>query len=301
MAELTLEDGRLWYETHDPSRTRGQPLVFVHGGWLNGTAWNPQVEHFADDYRIVTLDVRGHGQTGATDADRYSIELFTDDLEALLSHLEIERPVLCGLSLGSMVVQEYLHRHAGAGTVPDSSSGADATSNGTAPAGAILGGAVRSMPPVDLPSGVKPFVSPGPALGTALSLTGPKTTFRSLLQSIRATTGQQWLSVDPEVRAAAMDAVGEVSRAEFRKVFDALVRYDPPELTGVDVPTLVVHGEQEAPQVKRQGAQIASAVADGRQVTLEKAGHLVNQDRPTAFNAVSEDFLHGLADGLAAR
>ncbi|AEH37392.1 alpha/beta fold hydrolase [Halopiger xanaduensis] len=301
MAELALEDGRLWYETHDPGRTRGRSLVFVHGGWLNGTAWQPQVEHFADDYRIVTPDVRGHGRTGATDADRYSIELFTDDLEALLAHLEIERPILCGLSLGSMIVQEYLSRHAGAGMDPDSNSSADAAANGTVPAGAILGGAVRSMPPVDLPSGVEPFVSPGPALGTALSLTGPKTTFRSLLQSIRATTGREWLSVDPDVRAAAMDAVGEVSREEFRKVFDALVRYDPPDLSGVDVPTLVVHGEQEAPQVKRQGEQIASAVADGRRVTLENAGHLVNQDRPTAFNAVSEGFLNGLAAEPVAR
>ncbi|GAB3665673.1 alpha/beta fold hydrolase [Halopiger thermotolerans] len=303
MPELALEDGRLWYETHgldrdgDQVRNRDRPIVFVHGGWLNGTAWKPQVDHFAADYPTVTLDVRGHGRTGATDADRYSIELFTDDLEALLSHLEIERPVLCGLSLGSMVVQEYLHRHAG----PGSRSGADGASNGAVPAGAILGGAIRSMPPVDLPSGTELFLSPGPVLATSLSLTGPKTTFRSLLQSVRATTGQQWLSVEPDVRSAAIESVGEVSRPEFRKVFDALLRYDPPDLTGVDVPTLVVHGEQEAPQVKRQGVQLASALADGRRVTLDDAGHLVNQDRPTAFNAVSEQFLNGLAEPSAAR
>ena len=126
MAELALEDGTLWYET----RGDGRPLVFVHGGWMNGRAWRPQVEHFAGDYRVVTLDVRGHGRTGATDQRRYSIDLFTDDLEALLEHLEIEAPILCGLSLGSMVVQQYLHRH------PDR------------PRGAILAGAVRSMPPV---------------------------------------------------------------------------------------------------------------------------------------------------------
>lgn len=276
MAELALADGRLWYETTGDAD--GRPLVFVHGGWLNGTAWQPQIDHFADDYRVVTLDVRGHGKTGATDADRYSVELFADDLEALLSHLEIERPILCGLSLGSMVVQEYLSRH------PD----------GDAVAGAILGGALRSMPPVDLPTGIKPFVSPVPALTTSLSVTGPKTTFRTLLQSIQATTGQRWLSVDPDVRAAAMESVADVSRPEFRKVFDALFRYEPPSLSNVETPTLVVHGEQEAPQVKRQGAEITAAVADGRRVTLENAAHLVNQDRPDAFNAVSASFIGGL-------
>lgn len=275
MARLELEDATLWYEVDGDD---GTPLVFVHGGWMNGRAWEPQVEHFADDYRVITLDVRGHGKTGATDADEYSIELFADDLETLLGVLGIEdeSPVLCGLSLGSMVLQEYLARH------PDRA------------AGAILAGAVQSMPPVDLPMGFDSLLSPTPALTTSLSMTGPQSTFRSLLYSIRATTGQRWLSVDPDVRAAAMEAVGDVSRPEFRKVFDALFRYEPPTLEGVETPTLVVHGDQEAPPVKRQGSRIATAVADGRHVTLPESGHLVNQDRPRAFNDVSTKFVNGL-------
>lgn len=269
MAELSLEDGTLWYET----RGDGQPLVFIHGGWMNGQAWRPQVERFDDDYQVITLDVRGHGKTGATDPNRYSIELFTDDLEALLSDLELEDPILCGLSLGSMVVQEYMDRH------PEHA------------AGAILGGAVRSMPPMELPAGVKPFMSPLPALTTSLSLTGPETTFRSMLLSIQATTGEQWLSVNPDVRATAMDAVGEISRSEFRKVFGALYRYEPSDLSHVETPTLVVHGEQEAPLVKQQGRRLVSEVVDGERLELSDSGHLVNQDRPNAFNTAAEAFL----------
>ncbi|WP_226481725.1 alpha/beta fold hydrolase [Natrinema amylolyticum] len=272
MAELELADGTIWYETSGD----GPPLVFVHGGWMNGQAWEPQVERFAEEYRVVTLDVRGHGKTGVTDPDEYSIGLFTDDLEALLSKLEIERPVLCGLSLGSMVVQEYIDRH------PD-----DAT-------GAILGGAVRSMPPIEMPTGVKSFWSPLPALSTSLSLSGSAGTFRSMLCSIQATTGQRWLSVDPQTRAEAIEDVGDISATEFRKIFDALYRYDPPELTGVETPTMVIHGEQEAPLVKRQGRQIASAVATGDQLELADSGHLVNQDRPQAFNEIAADFLADL-------
>ncbi|MXV61012.1 alpha/beta fold hydrolase [Natronorubrum sp. JWXQ-INN-674] len=269
MAELSLEDGTLWYD----ARGDGRPLVFIHGGWMNGQAWRPQVERFADDYRVITLDVRGHGKTGATEPNQYSIELFADDLEALLSELDLEEPILCGLSLGSMVVQEYMDRH------PD------------AAAGAILGGAVRSMPPVELPPGMKPFVSPLPALTTSLSLTGPETTFRSMLLSIRATTGERWLSVNPEVRSTAMDAVGEISRDEFRKVFGALYRYEPSDLSHVETPTLVVHGEQEAPLVKQQGRQLVAEVSDGEHLELSGSGHLVNQDRPDAFNTASATFV----------
>ncbi|WP_408959202.1 alpha/beta fold hydrolase [Natrinema sp. 74] len=271
MAELALEDGRIHYETTGD----GPPLVFVHGGWMNGEAWRPQVEHFADDYQVVTLDVRGHGETGATEPDRYSIELFTDDLEALLSALAIERPTLCGLSLGSMIVQEFLDRH------PDGATSA------------VMGGAVRSMPPIDVPVVLKPFWSPVPALTASLSLSGPTGTFQSMLYSIQVATGERWLSVNPEVRADAIANVGDISTAEFRKIFDALYRYDPPELTDVETPTLVVHGEQEAPLVKRQGRQIVSAVADGDRVELSDSGHLVNRDRPNAFNAAMTRFLDG--------
>jgi len=270
MATLTLEDGTIYYERVGD----GPPLIFVHGGLMNGQAWRPQVEYFADEYEVVTFDVRGHGQTGSTDADQYSIDLFTDDLEAVLSHLEIDRPILCGLSLGSMVVQSYLSRHPGRA------------------AGAILPGALRSMPPVALPYGTKPFLSPSPALASTLSTTGPRTTFRSLLYSVRATTGDHWLSVDPDVREQALDAVGDISRAEFQKIFAALFRYEPPELVGVTTPTLVIHGASEAPPVKQQGEAIASEVEDGSRFTFANAGHLVNQDRPQAFNEATDAFLN---------
>ena len=130
-----------------------------------------------------------------------------------------------------------------------------------------------------------------PALATTLSMTGSKAAFRSLLCSIQATTGEPWLSVDPAVRAEAMDAVGDISRPEYRKIFGALYRFDPPTLEGVSAPTLVVHGDRESPLVKRQGAAIASAVVTGRRLTFDDAGHLVNQDRPRAFNAAAGAFL----------
>ncbi len=261
----------IWYDEEGT----GQPLIFLHGGWLSSDAWQPQVDRFATDYRVITLDVRGHGRTGPTDPRRYSIELFVDDLEDLLAHLEVERPIVCGLSLGSMIVQAYLDRH------PDRA------------AGAVLAGPVQSMPPVELPPGTKPFLSPLPALATSLSITGSKTTFRSLLASIRTVTGGPWLSVDPSVRSRALDAVGDVSSAEFRKVFGALYEFEPPALSHVETPTLVLYGDHEAAPVKRQGAHLAATV--GCEPTeIPGAGHLVNQDRPEAFNDACETFFAAL-------
>ncbi len=274
MPTLEVDDGTLWYDTY--GNPAGQPLVCLHGGWQNGETWEGQIEHFADEYRIITFDVRGHGETGATDRRRYSVELFADDLETLLSTLEIEQPILCGLSLGSMVVQAFLDRY------PDRA------------AGAIIAGPLRSMPPVDLPPGTKAFATPVPALATSLMVVGSATTFRTLLESVRFLTGGRWLALEPSVRSSAMAAAEDVSKREFRKVFSALYTFDPPTLSAVQTPTLVVYGDHEAPQVKRQGQQIAETVVNGRLEEIEAAGHLVNQDQPAAFNTVIADFLEGL-------
>jgi len=273
MPTLSLDGFELQYEdTGD-----GQPLVFVHGGWMNGEAWRTQVDRFAPEYRVITVDLRGHGQTGATEHRQYSIGLFADDLEALLAHLDVDRPVLVGLSLGGMVVQEYLDRH------PDTA------------AGAVLAGPVRSMPPFEFPSDLKPFVSPLPMVATSLSTVGTTATFQSMLASIRSVNGGPWLSVDPSVQSWAANSVGEVTTGEFRKIFRALYEYEPPELSAVTTPTLVVYGDQEVPLVKTQGNRLASTVADGRVREIGTAGHLVNQDNPEAFNAALSEFVGEIA------
>lgn len=272
MPTTQIEDGTLWYD----EQGSGPPLVFLHGGWQNVAAWGPQVDRFADDYRVIRFDLRGHGRTGATDRRRYSIDLFVDDLEALLDHLDVDRPVLVGLSIGGMVVQSYLDRHP---------TGARA---------AVVAGPVQSMPPVDVPPLVKPFVSPVPAVATAVRTAGTAATFRSLLAAIRATTGGRWLSVDPAVRSAAMDALEDVSPAEYVKIFRALYEFVPPDLSSVETPTLVVAGDREAPPVKVQGERLARTLPNGTYRELADAGHLVNQDAPAAFDAAVTGFLAAL-------
>lgn len=263
MATLSVDGGEVWYE----SRGDGRPLVFVHGAWSNGEVWRPQVERFVDEFRIVRMDVRGHGRTGPTTTRRYSIELFADDLESLVTHLDLEEPILCGLSMGNIIAQEYLDRH------PDGA------------AAAILGGPARSMPPVDLPESLK-ALGPPPGLGPTLAMAGSKTTFRALLRSIRSATGGPWIAADPEVRERAIETAGEIDTREFHKIYRALYDYDPPTLDHVETPTMAIYGRGESALVKRQGKRVAERV-----VAIDDAAHLVNCDNPEAFNARVAAFL----------
>ncbi len=273
MATLSVDGGEVWYE----SRGEGRPLVFLHGAWSNADAWKPQIDRFGDEYQVVRMDARGHGRTGPTDTRQYSVELFTDDLESLLAHLDLDEPILCGLSMGNIIAQEYLDRH------PD------------AAAAAVLGGPARSMPPVDLPESLKAF-GPPPGLDSTLAVAGSKTTFRTLLRSIRTATGGPWIAADPEVREQAIEAAGEIATTEFQKIYRALYEYDPPALDHVRTPTMAIYGRQESEFVKRQGERVADSVDTGSVVAVDDAAHLVNRDNPTAFNDRVATFLADLDD-----
>lgn len=255
----------------------GPPLVFLHGGWLSAESWAPQRQRFGEEYRIVTPDLRGHGRTGPSQARRYSIDLLADDLDGLLDEVGINECVLCGLSLGSMVAQSYAARH------PERVRGL------------LLAGAVQTFPPVAIPGPMKRLLTPLPVLAGSLAFTGSGTTFRSLLSTIRPLNGGPWLAHDPEVRAAALETVGQMSEAEFKKVFAALYRFRPPDLDGLSVPARVVYGEHEVPPVKRQSRDLARAL--GCEVyEIRDAAHLVNQDNPEAFDEVLSGLLDEVED-----
>lgn len=277
MPTVPIEGGDCWYE----ETGSGLPVVCLHGGWQDHHSWQRQVDRLADEYRMIAVDIRGHGRTGPTDSRHYSIELFADDLERLLAALEVDHPLLAGISVGGMVIQTYLDRH------PDAARGA------------VVGGPVQSMPPIDLPGPLKQLFSPLPLLTGTLSTIGPTATFESLLNSIQLANGGPWLTLDDEVRSKALTALDAISAAEFRKVFRALYRYQPPTLSNVSTPVLVLYGDHEIPAVKRQGKRLARSVETGAWRELAGAGHLVNQDQPDAFNDACAAFFDTLSSTAA--
>jgi pimeloyl-ACP methyl ester carboxylesterase len=84
----------LYYEEHG----KGFPLVLAHGAGGNHLSWWQQVPHFSRHYRTITFDHRGWGLS--LDEDDRGAEAFVDDLHGLLDHLEIERAILVGQSMG---------------------------------------------------------------------------------------------------------------------------------------------------------------------------------------------------------
>jgi pimeloyl-ACP methyl ester carboxylesterase len=87
---------------HFTEQGQGAPLVLLHGFPLNGTIWHDQARALSDHYRVITPDLRGHGQSSVPDG-AYSMELMARDVFQLLDSLGIEKMTLMGHSMGGYV------------------------------------------------------------------------------------------------------------------------------------------------------------------------------------------------------
>ena len=96
------------YNEHGISQ--GLPVVFIHGFPFSHDMWEPQMNVMPNDIHAIAYDVRGHGDSDVGDG-QFTIELFVDDLIALLDHLFIEKAILCGLSMGGYIALRTFERH----------------------------------------------------------------------------------------------------------------------------------------------------------------------------------------------
>lgn len=89
---------------YDVTGSKGQPLAFVHGRSSRRTYFTDQVEHFAANSMVVTVDLRGHGESERPDdPTSTTIGDFSEDVRAVVDHLGLESPVVVGHSMGSDV------------------------------------------------------------------------------------------------------------------------------------------------------------------------------------------------------
>lgn len=91
-------------------RGTGRPLVLLHGITLRADVWAPQFHQLADRYRVIAVDLRGHGTSKAGTAG-YGIGRLADDLAALLIGLDLHHAVVVGRSMGGMTVMQFCGAH----------------------------------------------------------------------------------------------------------------------------------------------------------------------------------------------
>jgi len=259
-------------ETYYERRGDGPPVVFVHGSMVDHTHWAPQVEALADAYTTVVYDLRGHGRTGPSPVDAYTIDLFVEDLDALITALDLDAPVVCGASMGGAIAQVY------AATYPTRVSGlvlAD-TFTGTRLdwRERLQWALLRAMV---VPVGLVGFERANRFNVWANELVN------------RGSSG------DPETVDAFTAGGPSITTDEFAKVARAMTGFVDGDmdfdLAAVTAPALVIYGENELGLIERHSRALSAAIPDATRQVVPGGGHASNRDTPEFFTAALREFL----------
>ncbi len=102
----TSDGAKIYYEDHG----EGQPIVLVHGWLCSSRFWRKNVPELAKAFRVVTLDLRGHGNSSKV-LTGHTVAQYARDLRKLVEHLGLQETILVGWSLGGPVVLSYYEQY----------------------------------------------------------------------------------------------------------------------------------------------------------------------------------------------
>jgi pimeloyl-ACP methyl ester carboxylesterase len=106
---MTEDNCKIFYE----DKGQGDPIVLVHGWGCNRHYFKYQVEALKSSYRVITFDLRGHGDSERSDKTEYHLCLpqLGQDLFDLIEFLELKDVTIAGWSMGAQVVYDYVRNH----------------------------------------------------------------------------------------------------------------------------------------------------------------------------------------------
>lgn len=97
---------------HETLGQADAPILLVHGWTCDHTYFAPQAEHFSRNHRVISVDLRGHGESDKPEQD-YSMAGYADDIAWLCGQLAAAKPVIIGHSMGGVIAFEVAARHPG--------------------------------------------------------------------------------------------------------------------------------------------------------------------------------------------
>lgn len=241
---------RVAYE-HIPGSRPGA-VILLHGYGLHRAMWEPQIDCLQDSgYTVINIDVRGHGRSRPTEA--FSVKLAAEDVHAIIEQEGLGPIVLCGLSMGAFVVQEYAFQFGAA-------------------AGYMLTGAT-------------PLFIPYPLWEKKLlAFSGTIMKYGYTWNGLKHAMTKGSAFTEPAARTVAR-LFDEIGKEEFLVSWRGFTTCLHEETYSFDAPLKVLAGERDTrgsilkllPEWTRHypGCSVE---------TIPHAGHVANLDQPAAFN-----------------
>jgi non-heme chloroperoxidase len=248
MGYMTAVDGaQIFYKDWGT----GRPVVLSHGWPLHADSWEAQALFLASSgYRVVAHDRRGHGRSTQTWHGN-EMDTYADDLAAVIDTLDLREATLVGFSTGGGEVARYIGRH------------------GTARVAQVA--LVSAVPPFMLRTGDNPGGVPVEIFDAirAASLADRSQLYRDLADTSFFGNNRPGADVSAGIRDAfwlqgmqaghrnAYECIAAFSATDFR-----------PDLDAIDVPTLVIHGDDDQVVPFEVGGKASAERIEGARLTV---------------------------------
>lgn len=257
MPTFTSNDAQINYQTFgDASKPA---LVFSNSLGTKYSMWQPQIEHFQQDYYVICYDTRGHGASSAPQGP-YSLERLGQDVVSLLDHLNIAKAAFCGISMGGLTGQWLaIHKPERFNHVIVCNTAAKI---GQEQAWQDRAALVREQ-------GLAP---------------------------IAATAASRWftnpfIQSNPAVVAELSNDLGAGSPEGYANCCEALAKADVREqLSSIQIPVLIIAGQQDPVTTVADGQFMQQRIANSKLFEIN-ASHISNIEQPEAFNQAVQTFL----------
>ena len=219
--------------------------------------WAPQRRDLAGDYRVLTMDTRGHGGSAVTPGP-YFVEDLGDDVLETLDHLDVDVAAFVGVSLGGAMSQAIALR------VPERVS--------------ALGLVCTSAQFDNLDAFVE----------------RAETARTEGVATIADAVVARWFTddIDPTTRTTMRDMIASTPDEGYASCCEAIVAWDSTtRLSSITAPTLVISGAQDPATPPEHGRFLADGIPGARLEVLEHAAHLASYQRAEVVTPLLAELL----------
>ncbi len=246
----------------DEGKRDGRVLVLIHGSNASLHTWEPWAKRLRADYRIISMDLPGHGLTGVNPAGVYDNASYVGVVDALLTKLGVTKAVIGGNSMGGGVSWMYALAH------PEKTEALLLVDAGGQP----------QAKPDELPIGFR--LMRMPVIKEAARLIAPRSIFES---SIKNT-----MSVQSKIDDALIDRYWELNRYPGNREA-TMKRFSDPrgmgsgskdKLATIKVPVIIMWGEEDKLIPVSSARWFAEAVSGSKLIIYPGVGHIPMEEIP---------------------
>lgn len=280
-------DGGLTVHLRDEGPRDAPAIMLLHGSNADLQTWDPWTQRLSENYRIIRFDQIGHGLTGPAPDGDYSTAAFVATVGNVADQLGLDKFLLGGNSMGGKVALAYAIDHperldglilVDAGGVP-----MDAVADDDHGGGGNIGFTIARMPVVNK---LVTQITPRSIIEQSLS----QSVSNQAVVTPQAVDRYWELLRYPGNRAATLARFGQPEYS-----------FDPAEVQQVQVPTLIIWGEEDALIPFASAAWFAKNLSDSTTISYPGIGHLPMEEAPEKSAAAVRQWLGERALSTANR